>query len=121
VEVETTATIDFSTEEPYVRASKAVIGPFHLRVSQGVAEAHILHKVQPHYPEAAKAQHIQGDVILGFAIDRTGHVANLHFVQGDILLGEAALDAVKQWIYKPYLLNGEPVEVETTAKISFRM
>lgn len=121
VEVETIATIDFSTEEPYVRASQPRIGPFRLRVSQGVAKEHLIRKVDPHYPEEAKAQRIQGDVMLGFAIDRTGHVANLHLVQGDALLAEAAMDAVKQWIYKPYTLNGEPVEVETTAKITFRM
>jgi periplasmic protein TonB len=91
------------------------------RVAQGVAEGHIVHKVPPRYPEKAKAEHITGDVILGFTINRKGDVVNLKVLKGDPLLAQAAAEAVSQWKYKPYLLNGEPVEVDTTAKISFRM
>lgn len=95
--------------------------PSKLRVSQGVAEGNILHKVPPRYPEAAKEKHITGDVILGITIDHGGNVSELKIMNGDPLLAQAAAEAVKQWKYKPYLLNGELVEVETTVKISFRM
>lgn len=121
VEVATTATIDFSTEEPYVRASKPLTGPRTLRVSQGVAEANILRKVEPRYPELAREKRRQGDVILKITIDFTGRVINLSPISGDPLLTQAAMDAVGQWSYKPYTLNGQPVQVETTVKISFRM
>lgn len=121
VEVATTATIDFSTEEPYVRASRPPTGPRKIRVSEGVAQANILRKVEPRYPELAREKRRQGDVILKLTIDRTGRVINLSIISGDPLLTEAAMDAVGQWTYKPYTLNGEPVEVETTVKVSFRM
>jgi protein TonB len=95
--------------------------PLKLRVAQGVAERMVLHKVPPHYPEDAKQNHITGDVILDFTVDRSGNVTGLKIVSGHPLLAPAAVDAVEQWKYKPFLLNGEPVEVETTVKISFRM
>jgi protein TonB len=60
-------------------------------------------------------------VILGFIIDKEGEVADLKVVRGDPILAQAAVEAVQQWQYRPFLLNGEPVEVETTAKIIFRM
>ena len=121
LEVETTATIDFSAEEPYVRASKPTKGPMRLRISQGVAEGLLIKKVNPHYPDEAKAKRIQGEVFIKITIDRTGQVIDLSPMSGDPLLAEAAMDAVKQWVYKPYTLNGQAVEVETTAKISFRL
>lgn len=92
-----------------------------LRIAQGVAEGNILSKVPPHYPEEAKQNHITGDVILDFTIDRNGNVTGLKIISGHPLLASAAVDAVKQWKYKPFLLNGEPVDVETTARIIFRM
>lgn len=69
----------------------------------------------------AKERHITGDVVLDFIIDRNGGVKDLIVVSGDPVLAQAAVEAVQQWKYKPYLLNGEPVEVEATAKIIFRM
>ena len=96
-------------------------GPSRFRVSQGVAESHIIKKVPPHYPVEAKDRHITGDVVLDFVIDRNGGVKDLIVVSGDPVLAQAAVEAAQQWKYKPYLLNGEPVEVETTAKIIFRM
>lgn len=121
VEVETTVTVDFAQEAPYVRASKPHHGPLKLRISQGVAEGNVIHKVEPYYPQKAKEKHIQGDVILRFTIDEHGNVVDLVVLQGDPILARSALDAVKQWKYRPYMLNGEPVQVETTAKISYRM
>jgi len=98
-----------------------VAAPQKLRVSQGVAEGNLLRKVEPQYPQMAKIAHIQGDVILAATISKNGTIENLHQVSGHPILVQAAMEAVKQWKYKPYLLNGEPVEVETTVKVSFKM
>ena|SRR5690242_15421551 len=95
--------------------------PRKLRVSQGVAQQNRIHSVAPRYPAEAKAKHIQGDVTLQGTIDRQGNVIQIKPVYGDPLLMQAAIDAVKQWKYKPYMLNGEPVEVETTFKIRFAL
>jgi protein TonB len=95
--------------------------PLKLRVSSGVAEGLITHKVNPKYPREARDKGIQGDVILQATIDTKGNPTSLNAVQGDPILVEASIEAVKQWRYKPYLLNGEPVEVETTIKIVFHM
>ena len=98
-----------------------VAAPQKLRVSEGVAAGNLLRKIEPQYPQMAKIAHIQGDVILAATISKNGVIENLHSVSGHPILVQAAMEAVKQWKYKPYLLNGEPVEVETTIKVTFRM
>jgi protein TonB len=98
-----------------------VATPQKLRVSSGVAEGLKIHDVTPTYPQMARIAHIQGDVLLQATISKTGVIENLHGVQGHPILIQAAMDAVKQWKYKPYILNGEPVEVETTIKVQFHM
>jgi TonB family protein len=108
VEVETTATV-------------RVGPPQKLRVSQGVMESNLVHKVNPDYPEEARASRIQGDVILKVIISREGDVSHLEVISGHPLLAEAALNAVKQWKYKPYFLNGNPVEIESTILVRFHM
>ena len=95
--------------------------PARLRVSSGVAEGLKIHDVMPEYPKEARDKGIQGDVILQAMIDRKGNIASLKVAQGDPILAEAAVKAVKQWRYRPYLLNGKPVEVLTTIKIQFHM
>jgi protein TonB len=95
--------------------------PTRLRVSSGTAEGLKIHDVSPEYPRKAKENHIQGDVILQGTIDSKGKVINLTVVQGDPILAEASIKAVRQWRYRPYVLKGEPVEVETKIKIQFRM
>lgn len=103
-------------------AQKIVVAkPVRLRVSGGVAEKNILYKVPPRYPVEAKEKHITGDVILSVTIDHRGNVSELKVISGDPILARAAADAVKQWKYKPYLLNGEPVFIDTTIRITFRM
>ena len=77
-----------------------------VRVSQGVMAGLLLSKVPPEYPAAAKDKHIQGVVLLRVIIDREGNASNLRLISGHPLLAPAAIDAVKQWKYKPYLLNG---------------
>jgi TonB family protein len=95
--------------------------PQKLRVSSGVAEGLKLHDVQPMYPLEARLGHIQGDVILQATIGKDGLVHNLKAVSGHPMLIEAAKGAVEQWRYRPYVLKGNPVEVETTIRIIFHM
>jgi protein TonB len=95
--------------------------PQRVRVSQGVSQGLLIHKVQPAYPPLARQARIQGIVVLQALIGKDGAIQNLHVVSGHPMLTGAALDAVKQWRYKPYYLNGEPVEVETTINVNFTL
>jgi protein TonB len=81
----------------------------------------IVFKQTPIYPVDAKAAHVQGTVVLGAIIGTDGTVKDLHVVSGPDQLQQAALDAVRQWRYRPYLLNGDPVEVRTTINIIFTL
>jgi protein TonB len=92
-----------------------------VRVSGMVVEGMLIQKNPPQYPAIAKATGTQGTVVLQATISRNGTIENLHVVSGPTLLQQAALDAVKNWRYRPYLLSGEPVEVETTVNVIFRM
>ncbi len=92
-----------------------------VRVSGGVVEGNLIHKVVPLYPPLAKTARIQGTVILHAIISKQGNVENLNVISGHPMLVQGALDAVKQWKYKPYILNGEPVEVETTVTVNFNL
>jgi protein TonB len=65
--------------------------------------------------------HAQGTVILAATISKSGNIENLHVVSGPAVLQQAALDAVSTWRYRPYLLDGQPVEVETTVEVIFRL
>ncbi|MFZ0864958.1 MAG: energy transducer TonB [Candidatus Sulfotelmatobacter sp.] len=93
--------------------------PQRVRVSQDVAQGLILKKVNPIYPPTARQARIQGTVILKVQINKSGDVASMQLVSGHPMLASAAIDAVKQWKYKPYLLNGEPVDVETRVMVNF--
>ena len=95
--------------------------PQRVRVSQGVSQGLLIHKVQPTYPPLARQARIQGSVILQALIGKDGTIQNLHVVSGHPMLTNAALEAVKEWKYKPYYLNGEPVEVETTINVNFSL
>ena len=92
-----------------------------VRVSQGVTAGLVIHKVQPNYPPLARTARVQGAVQLAAIIDKDGTIANLHVISGHPLLTQAALDAVKQWRYKPYILNGEPVQVDTQITVNFTL
>ncbi len=98
-----------------------VATPQKVRVSQGVSEGLLLHKVTPNYPALAKQARIQGAVVLQATIGKDGGIQNLHVLSGHPMLTQAAIDAVRQWKYKPYLLNGEAVEVETTVQVNFTL
>ena len=102
-------------------AMPKVATPQRVRVSSGVQAGNLINKVQPVYPPIAKNARIQGQVLLQAVISKTGVVENLHAVSGHPMLIPAAVEAVKQWRYKPYFLNGEPVEVETTIQVNFTL
>ncbi len=114
-----------SESEPSLDASPPrfvvprIARPLRVRVSSGVSSGMLAKKVAPEYPPDARAAGVQGTVVLQANIDKEGNVSNLLLVSGDPMLAPAAIDAVKQWKYKPYLLNGEAVEVETTIQVNF--
>jgi protein TonB len=91
------------------------------RVSPGVSQGLLISRVEPRYPPIAVKAHIEGDVVLAAIIGRDGRIENLHVIEGHPMLAQAALDAVKQWRYRPYLLGSEPVEVETQVRVRFRL
>jgi protein TonB len=81
----------------------------------------LLERTAPEYPAVAKAARVSGTVVLQATISKTGAIENLRVISGPPLLQDAAMDAVKTWRYRPYLLNGEPVEVETTVNVVFAL
>jgi protein TonB len=74
---------------------------------------------QPVYPPIARAAHVQGTVVLHALISKQGTIEQLKVISGPPMLTASAMDAVQRWRYKPYLLNGDPVEVETTINVNF--
>jgi periplasmic protein TonB len=95
--------------------------PQRIRISQGVTKGLLVHRVEPSYPTLAKAARVQGEVVLTAIISTAGEIENLQLVSGHPMLVPEAIAAVKQWRYKPYLLNGQPVEVETTITVIFSL
>jgi TonB family protein len=98
-----------------------VVAPERIRVSSGVAQGFLVSEVDPEYPPDAREQSVQGVVLLKVNIDKEGNVYRVELISGHPLLAPAAIDAVKQWKYKPYLLNGTPVEVETQVQVNFTL
>jgi len=82
-------------------------------------EGNLVHRVQPEYPALARSSGIQGQVLLRAVISRQGMIENLQVLAGHPMLVKAAFDAVRRWRYRPYILNGESVEVETQVTVNF--
>jgi TonB family protein len=95
--------------------------PKSVTISSGVMAGMLLEKTNPVYPPIAKAAHVSGTVVLQATITKAGMIENLHVISGPDLLQQAALEAVKDWRYRPYLLMGEPVEVQTTVNVIFTL
>lgn len=102
---------------PVVR--QAPQGPAH--ISSGVMEGQLIRKVTPVYSAIAVAARVEGTIVLQATISKGGTIENLRVVSGPAMLQQAAIDAVKQWRYRPYVLDGQPVEVETTVNVVFSM
>ncbi len=92
-----------------------------IAISAGVAQSNLISAIPPVYPPIANAARVSGTVVLVATISKTGDIENLRIVSGPAMLQSAALDAVRQWRYRPYLLNGEPVEVDTTINVVFNL
>lgn len=82
-------------------------------------EGNLIHRVDPQYPVIARQAGVQGTVVIKAIISRDGAIEREELLSGSPLLGNAALDAVRRWKYRPYYLNGEPVEVETQITVNF--
>lgn len=89
--------------------------------AEGVSGTRLIHRVEPQYPEAARTQHIQGLVTLDVQIGGEGAVHNIAVIEGNPLLAEAAVQAVRQWRYQPYSVDGRPVEMQTRITVRFTL
>jgi TonB family protein len=103
------------------RSDANISGPKVVTVSAGVAVGMLIHKTQPIYPAIARSARVQGTVVLQAKISASGKVTNLQVVSGPPMLRQPALDAVKTWVYKPYTLNNQPTEVDTTVNVVFSL
>ncbi|MES2391092.1 MAG: energy transducer TonB [Acidobacteriota bacterium] len=109
-----------TTPSPHVTAAPAAaIGPLH--ISTGVSAGLLLAPIHPIYPSIAKIAHVEGVVIVQAIISTTGHIESAHVVSGSPMLAQSALDAVRDARYRPYFLNNQPTEVDTTFTITFRL
>jgi TonB family protein len=90
-------------------------------VSAGVAGGLLIQRTPPIYPQIAKSARVTGTVVLKATISKTGIIENLHVVSGPSMLTQAAVDAVRTWRYRPYKLNNDPVEIETTVNVVFTL
>jgi periplasmic protein TonB len=105
--------------QPVMPVRAAAATP-RIRISQ-MSPGSLTHSVQPIYPARARSARIQGTVVLAAIIGKDGTIANLHVANGHPMLTGAAIDAVRQWRYRPYILNGDPVEVETQITVNFSL
>ncbi|MFZ0936326.1 MAG: energy transducer TonB, partial [Bryobacteraceae bacterium] len=97
------------------------VTPQRIRVGGNVQRANLITEIKPVYPPLAKQARISGTVELSAIIGKDGRVQDLKVVRGHPLLVQSALDAVRRWVYRPTLLNGEPVEVSTTIDVNFTL
>ncbi len=95
--------------------------PKRITVGGNVQAAALVNKVEPQYPPIAKTAHVSGTVVLHAIIAKDGSVEKLQFVSGPALLMASAMSAVKEWRYRPTMLNGQPVEVDTTVQVVFSL
>ena len=107
--------VDAPTVVPTVAPQQTV------RVSQGVSQGLLIRRVQPVYPPQAMQMRLQGTVVLQAVISKQGVIKDVKLISGEPLLSRAAMDAVRQWKYNPYYLNGEPVDIQTQISVVFRL
>jgi len=100
-------------------AAKPTLGS--LRISQGVSQGLVIKKVAPVYSATALQLRKEGAVQLMATIGKDGAVTSVQVLNGDLLLAKSAVEAVKQWKYRPYLLNSEPVEIQTQITVNFKL
>jgi TonB family protein len=113
----------FPEDAPLAKTSTDVPQPYSkpVMIPADVAVGMLIHKVNPEYPAKARKARISGIVILKATISKTGEISDLHAECGPESLQEPSLKAVREWKYSPYLLRGEPIEVQTTIKVTFAL
>lgn len=92
-----------------------------IRVSQDVSNGLLIKRVQPLYPTLATQMRVEGEVELDATITTDGNISDIKVLKGDPMLARAAVDAVRQWKYKPYLLDGQPVQLQTQITVNFKL
>ena len=107
--------------EAQVAAKATEVAKPQLQVPAEVMQQHLRHEVRPEYPDAARQAGVQGTVVLSTFVNAEGAVTQVKTVSGPEALALAATDAVRWWRYEPYLVNGQPVPVETTITVNFRL
>jgi TonB family protein len=107
--------------EAQVPAKKIVVAQPHLKLPAEVMARRVIHHALPEYPEAARQAGVQGTVVLDTIVNGEGAVTQVKFVSGPEALSQAAMDAVRGWRYEPYLMNGQPVTVESSVIVNFRI
>lgn len=114
---------DFATQARIARSLAALDQPMpgRIRISEKTSQCYMLSKVQPSYPEGAKMARIQGDAILKVVVGQEGRVMEIAPISGQQMLVEAAMFAVKDWRWRPYLLSGQPVEFETQVTVKYTL
>jgi protein TonB len=95
--------------------------PQAVRISQGVSQGLLLKRVQPVYPQQALQMRVQGEVELEASISKDGSITKIKVLRGQPALAKAAVDAVQKWKYQPYVLNGEPVAIQTQITVNFKL
>jgi TonB family protein len=121
--VDTIESLDPANQAAFTPAQDEVLVPIpHLvNIAGGIAVGMLQYKVAPDYPSIAKEARVSGTVVIQAIIGKDGHTGALKVISGPPMLQQAALDAVRQWRYRPYLLNGEPVEVRTSINVIFSL
>jgi periplasmic protein TonB len=113
--------LHFARPTPPVEESKKSSDKKPLKLSAGVVQAQLISRIEPRYPPLALQIRLEGTVRLRAIVGRDGRISSLEVINGHPLLVEAALEAVRQWRYRPTMLDGEPVEVETTISVVFQL
>ena len=119
--VEAATVLDSSDEAVFTPPAGAVPAALRITVSGAVSEGMLEYKVTPDYPSAARNAHVEGVVTLQGIIGKNGAIRTLKALAGPEILQGSAIQAVQQWHYRPYLLNGQPVEVQTTINVIFKL
>jgi len=114
-------TLNGAPSVPALAKSPVPMPVKRIRVAARVAEANLIHDVTPQYPPEAGRARLEGTVLLMAVIDKDGSVKDVRVESGLPILAQAAIDAVKQWRYKPYMIDGEPVEVDSRITINFTL
>jgi len=113
--------VDIGSPAPTVTLARPPAPKHPLAISSGVAAGQLLSPIQPKYPAIAKQARIQGMVVIEATISRQGTILNLEVIEGPPMLRQAAIDAVAAARYRPFLLNGEPVELQTSIRVIFSL